>query len=374
MNLIDRYIISRFLVNFLLLFVVLFIFAAAIDLILNLDEFVEVAREAVGPEGGLISFFANLVRLALNFQGPRLFQFYSYLHGLIAIGAMGFTLGQMYREKELVAMMASGVSLFRVGTPLVVGMLLLCLVQLINQEFTLPRVAPLILRGHTEVGQHGVDEFDVTLTRDGNGSLLQAARFYPTEARLVRPTFIVRDEQGRTLERVVAKSASWDEQSGGWRLEGGLSMRHEVAQSVEGGSTARDTVDLYRTDLDPQALLLRRYGEYGAMLSLSQLGELIDSPDVVDVAALQRYRFARFAAVLLNIQVLLLTLPSFLIREPTSLLRQSMICAVIGLPVMLLSLVMMSVSVPGVSPVVSVYLPVIVLFPLVLARMMYVKT
>ena len=58
-----------------------------------------------------------VARIFLNFHGPRVFQFYSYLMGIVSIGAMGFTLAQMHQHKELVAIMASGVSLFRVAVP-----------------------------------------------------------------------------------------------------------------------------------------------------------------------------------------------------------------------------------------------------------------
>src|SRR5262245_40418278 len=109
MNLIDRHIIARFLWNFLVLFLLLFVFAIAIDLILHLDDFVDSTKAIVGEGAGLTRRVTVMVGLIFDFQGPRLFQFYAYLHGMVAIGAMGFTLAQMYRYRELVAVMASGV-------------------------------------------------------------------------------------------------------------------------------------------------------------------------------------------------------------------------------------------------------------------------
>ena len=55
MLLIDRYIIGRFLANFFILLMLLFTFAVAIDLLLELDEYLDVARASVDPEAGMIA-------------------------------------------------------------------------------------------------------------------------------------------------------------------------------------------------------------------------------------------------------------------------------------------------------------------------------
>ena len=193
MLLIDRYILTRFLSNFVILFGLLYVFAVAIDLILNLDKFVKIAREAGGEDAGFVSSFLALVRLVLDFQTPKIFQFYSYLHGLVAIGAMGFTLAQMHRFKELVAVLASGVSLQRIAMPFIAGTFAISLVQLINQEFLLPRVAPLLLRDHAAIGKSGLDDFEIQFTSDRQGNLLQAPRFDPRSNTLTAPPTSMRD-------------------------------------------------------------------------------------------------------------------------------------------------------------------------------------
>ncbi len=99
MLLIDRYILARFFVNFTLLFTLLFLFAVAIDLAVALEDFVDAARIAAGDDAGTAAVLATFTRLAVSFQSPRFFQFFAYLHGLVAIGAMGFTLAQMHRHR-----------------------------------------------------------------------------------------------------------------------------------------------------------------------------------------------------------------------------------------------------------------------------------
>ena len=76
MWLIDRHILVRFLANFVILFALLFIFAASIDVMLNLDRFVNEARRLAGADGGSVVRSLLLVKVIANFQGPRVFEFY----------------------------------------------------------------------------------------------------------------------------------------------------------------------------------------------------------------------------------------------------------------------------------------------------------
>ena len=132
---------SRMTINFVVLFALLFVLGSMIDLIVNLEEFDKVATRLT-QDSGLFAKLLTILRVAMGFEGPRIFQVYAYFHGLIAIGAMGFTAAQMWKSREFVAMMAAGVSLRQVATPFVVVAACISGVALLNQEYMLPRVAP----------------------------------------------------------------------------------------------------------------------------------------------------------------------------------------------------------------------------------------
>ena len=363
MLLLDRYILVRFTTNFALLFLLLFIFGAAIDVILGLDRFVDVARLVAGPDGGVLRFSFSLVGLIIDYQAPRLFQFYAYLHGLVAIGAMGFTLAQMHRHRELVAVMASGVSLYRVAMPFLIGVFALSIAQLFNQEMILPRDAPLLLRDYGQIGQHSVDSFDLRFTPDGKKSLFQSPSYDPQTQTMVSPTILERDDRGRTVRRITAASATWSEPQNAWALSEGLALWRvpdPQAGEAESGSL-REPIGTYATDLTPQVIMVRRFNQFAAMLSLNQISQMLDTPMLQARDALLRYRYSRFSSVLVSLLVLALTLPSFLLREPANLLRQSVQCAALAVPATVGSAIGMMVEMPGISPAVGVFLPVIVL-------------
>lgn len=369
MLLLDRYILLRFFTNFVMLFMLVFVFAAAIDVILNLDHFVDAARAAAGEDSGTGSYLLQLFALSADYQVPRFFQFYAYLHGLAAVGAMAFTLAQMHRYRELVAVMASGVSLHRIAMPFLFAVFGLSVLQLLNQELLLPRVAPLLLRDYDEIGERGITSFEVRFTPDGRGSLFQAPSYEANAMRMIAPTILERDAQGRTVRRITANAAAWSEARRAWMLERGTALRPHSGeggtQSAQPGGNifAQEKVEAFESDLTPQVLMVRRFDQFASMLSLDQISQMLKMPSVSKRASdqLLRFRYSRFSFVLVNLLVLALTLPTFLLREPANLLRQSVLCAALAVPAIVGSAIGMMVDLPGIPPALGVFLPVIVL-------------
>lgn len=374
MSLLDRYIVGRFLSNFAILFALLFVFAIAIDLLLQLDRFVEAAQVRTGEAGALWRTIV-MAGIILDFHGPRIFQFYAYMLGLISIGAMGFTLAQMHRHRELVAVLASGVRLHRVAAPLICAVFGLNLLQLLNQEFVLPKLAPLLIRNHGDIGQAGVSGFEILFTADGDGNLLQAPMFDPQTNTLSKPTILVRDDAGRTVRRITADEATWDDNAGGWRLSQGQVMRPRSNERGDPSSRfVRQPIELFETDLAPEVLKMRQYRQFAAMLSIRQIRKLLKSGQPEDRDVLVRFWFSRFTAVMINMLVLVITLPFFLLRAPANLLRQSLLCAGTAIPAMLGALIGLTVDLPGIASSVEVFLPGLVLIPIAMFQVTLVRT
>ncbi|MCI0363646.1 MAG: LptF/LptG family permease [Phycisphaerales bacterium] len=378
MSILDRYIFVRFATNFCILFGLLFLLAVGVELVLALDEFVDAARTVAGPDAGAAAVVGKVLTLAIDMQTPRVFQLYAYLHGLVAVGAVGFTLAQMTYHRELTAVMASGVSLYRVAAPFFVGVFVLSMVQLLNQELILPRIAPLLIRGYSHMGQRGADEFAVKFTPDGKGNLLQATSFDPQTRTLAWPTILERDERGRTVRRITARRATWSEEGKTWMLtKGQVIMPRSAEESGEQVMSAQ-SIDSYQTDLTPQALLVRRYNQFAAMLSLSQISQMLESDlaqrDAAQRNKLLRYRYARLSSPLVTLLVLALSLPFLLLREPGNFLRQTVICSALTIPASIGAAVGMMVELPGIPPAVGVFLPVIVLMLMALFPWTFFKT
>lgn len=374
MTILDTYILRRFLFNFVVLLLLVFVLGAAIDVVVQLDEFTSAARAmGGGGERALLTVWA-VVSLAVDFHAPRLFQFYAYLLGLTSVGAMAFTFAQMHRAREFTAIMASGVSLYRVAWPVLVAAFGLNVVHLFNANMILPRLAPLLLRSHEHLGRQGLSAFEVPLVRDGQGSLFHAALYEPESETIDYLTVIIRDDTGKSVSHITADRAEWSASRGGWMLTNGQEIRLAEEGAAVDARMLQRPVDFHRSDLSPAVLTVLRYDAFAQMLSLGQIQEMLDSTIPVDTAALARIKFGRFSIFFSNLLLLALSMQFFLLREPTNLLRQSVRCAAVTLPIAILTFILMEVEIPGIPAGASVFVPALVLLPLTMASLSLVRT
>ena len=113
--------------------------------------------------------------------------------------------------RELVAVLASGQSLYRVGKPILIVAALFSSLQILNQELIVPRIAPLVSRDHNQAGQRDMAATQVPLASDSRGNRLYAASFDPEQARLTDVTVWLFDERGANPDaRLSATEATWD--------------------------------------------------------------------------------------------------------------------------------------------------------------------
>ena len=362
---IDRYVITRFLWNFLALFGALYVFGVAVDVIISTSKFIEAADIAV-RDGRASSRWIGFALMLLDFHGPRVFQFFQFMLGMVSVGAMGFTFAQMHRSRELTALMAAGVNLRRPAMALLAAAAALNVVQLANQEWILPRLAPKLVRMHSDLVANRGSAFPVPLTRDANGRLLQADAFDPNTQQLRGLVVLERDDRGRARSRTSADSATWDAQREVWVLVNGRQIQLPgdagTASSNASGSFDQPAA-VVPTNLGPESLLTRRFRMYGQMLSTPQLLELRDGGGG-DRAVASRLLASRLFGPLVNLLVLVAAVPFFLLREPRSLLQQSLRAAAFAVPVTITALTLTTVPVAGLPAVLAAALPAAVLLPI----------
>jgi lipopolysaccharide export LptBFGC system permease protein LptF len=375
MKLLTFHIMKRMTINFIVLFTLFFLLGAVIDIIINLDEFDKIAN-SLSKDGGFFAKIFALIQVGIGFEGPRLFQVYGYLHGVIAIGAMAFTAANMLRSKEFVALMAAGISLRSIAMPFLIVMGGISVVALLNQEYMLPRVAPLLLRDHGELGKDSVGSFSVPFTPDQSGVLLLAPSLNPATGEIKEPTFLVRDDKGRMIRQIRATSATWDGvASGRWILQNGRAV-DVVFDEETAQAEILPPIDVayYETELSPYILTLHRYGQFIGMLGMTQLNSMLEVAGTFDAPMLRRHWYSRFASIAINILTMIIVIPLFVTREPVILSRQAMKCGGIALTILFGGTIVMLMPVQGFPAVVSVFLPVLVLFPVGLLQLVNIRT
>ncbi|MEM6458760.1 MAG: LptF/LptG family permease [Planctomycetota bacterium] len=332
MKTLDRYIVKQFLTNFVVLFAVVMLLFVSLDLIVDLDEFVQ-AGEVHQDFWYGVPLLATLAAV-VDYYVPVVLLVYVFFNGLIVVGAMGFTIVGLQRHRELTAVIASGVSLYRVAAPILVTGFVLSTLTLPVQEFLLPPQAPKLVRAKSELKlpNKGLESREVFYARAGGRDLLSAARFDAESGVLHGLRVLHRDAAGTTLESITAERATWDDAARAWRLEGGFAER-PVGEAVAGGATTQTLypVSAYETGLSPTVLLARRDALFASLLSIRTLEALSDN---VAVSPAQRDRVrqivsGRFSLMALNVLVLVMGLPFFLKRLPGNTLSVSLRAAAV---------------------------------------------
>jgi len=371
MRILDRSILMRFLGNFAVIFLLLYVFAVSIDTIVQAQKFVNAAREASSDNQATI---LGILKAVFDFHGPRVFQVYQYLAGLVAVGAMGFTLAQLHRNRELVAMMAAGISLPRVAMPIVVGGVLLGSIQALDNEVIVPRLAAKLMRDHSELAKSTVKQLPVQLVADDRGALLHAEAFDRSTSTMRGFVALERGSGGALVSRVQAPLATWDEARQAWMLKDGRRVKTADARDQRTQRLAVTTpVEEFPSSLSPSALVMRENRMFAHMMSSRQIVSMASEGSVSSADA-RRFVIGRWGAIIANVLVLVASLPYFLLREPANVLGQAVRCAAFAVPMSLGAMVAMTVPLSGLGPTAGVLIPIAILIPLAVWRISGVRT
>ncbi|TVQ62040.1 MAG: LptF/LptG family permease [Phycisphaerales bacterium] len=384
MNLLDRYIARQFLLNIVILAVILFSFVITIDAAINMNRFARLADqmgsvineagETVQP-GGLRRTLM-VVLLIADLWWPRLFQLSGFLLGMLLVAGMGFTCAQMVHKRELVAVLASGQSLHRVWRPFLIVAVGLSVLQVLNQELVLPRIAPLLTRDHGQAGQRALGETRVPLLADSLGRRFYAETF-DADAGTIEGLIVYEfDASGVAERRISARRAAW--RDGAWACE-----PQAVSVSLKDRRAPAVLLDRIETDLDPTTIRARRFAGYAQNLSFAEVSQLIRLSRRLDgstaeadanIARLERIRWGRFAVLASNVLALIICLPFFIMRVPGNMAIQGLRVAPVAGVALMGGVLGSAAAVPGLPPVLGVFVPVMILVPVAIATASSVKT
>lgn len=322
LSILDRYLLRSLLLNYLIALGTMLSLYVVLDLFVNMDEFTE--------QGDPV---ATVVRNIISYYWPNLFLYLAQLSSVITLFACMATIARMRRLNEMTALLASGVSLYRVARPILFFGIAAAGLLVIDTEVLIPMVAHKLARDHDDAD--GKRAYEVLFMRDREGALLSAGRFHPTRRDLQRLLVLTRDDSGAVIQTLEADHATWEppdllRSQGRWRLmRGRLTTRLRTAGA--GLGPREDKVvsypSYYESDLSPEGIQLRQSEGWIRFLSLSQLGELQRRGGANLIAIIQTIH-ARRAAPIVGIVLLLLGMPFFLTRIPGSILTDTGRCLI----------------------------------------------
>jgi len=320
MKILDKYVAKNFLIGYAIAFCVLIGLRIIIDLFVNLDEFTEHA------DLGALAVIKNvLIFYCLNST-----LYFRDFAGMITVVAAAFSLGKMVRSNELVAVMASGVSLKRVIAPIVLLAILLTAILVVDQEFIIPPLSDKLVRSKDTLP--GEESYNVWFITDGYGSLILSQKFDVKTSTLYNPTILLRrktDKPGiwEPVGRIDAEMAvGYDHKSGNWNLINGQYTEKDSQKGAQ-------PIAAYASDITPKDIPVRCKSEHKTLLSLRQLASLAKQrTKIKDLAQLYSQKHFRITEPIINFVMLMLCLPILVCRDPKAMKSAVMISfAMVGL-------------------------------------------
>jgi lipopolysaccharide export LptBFGC system permease protein LptF len=306
MKLLDKYIAKNFMIGYCIAFCVLIGLRIVIDLFVNLDEFTE------HPDLGSLAIIKNI----LSFYGLHCTLYFRDFAGMITVVAAAFSLGKMVRSNELVAVMASGVSLKRVIGPILLLALLLTGLFVIDQELIIPPLSDKLVRSQDAVP--GQESYDVWFIIDGNGSLICSQKFDVKTSTLHYPTIVTRRKKANALTwevigRISAEKMVYDPNAREWILTNGRFTEKDPGKITQ-------PIASYSSDITPKDIPVRRKSRHLTLLSSRQLAILAaQRTKVKDRAQLYSQKHFRITEPIINLAMLMVCLPILVCRDPKSM-------------------------------------------------------
>ena len=307
-KIIDRYIAREYLISYLIAMVVVLSMRVLIDLLIEFDEFAETTSSGAAP-GAL-----EVIRNISGYYGPKLFEYFRDFSGTIILLAAAFSLARLTRNNELVAVLASGISLKRVIAPIVFLGFLLNMLMVCDQELILPRLADKLSRRHDEMAELRL--LHNLFLPDRDNSLVYARTYDPGTQTMTDVRILLRDK-GRMISRITADQARWDGQA--WVLSGAGACYFQIGDDQKNPAEIWKDISRWTSDLTPEYLWLQRHSAYKGLMSSAELTDLLRRnlrpADRADAISEKHFRFTD---PVINMVMLLLGLPMLVSREKRS--------------------------------------------------------
>jgi lipopolysaccharide export system permease protein len=179
MLIIPRYLLRQFLQIFVICFVSLIGLYIVIDLFGHLDHFSSYAEK----EGNLLGVIAR-------YYAYHSLAFFDGVSGLLAMISAMFTVAWLARHQEMTALLAAGISKFRIIKPLLFAAAAVSLLGVLNRELVIPRVRNELTRDTKDLGGGAARELEARFDADTN-ILLGGESVILGDRRILNPSFVL---------------------------------------------------------------------------------------------------------------------------------------------------------------------------------------
>jgi lipopolysaccharide export system permease protein len=253
MRVLDRYIALKFLRALLFSLLVFIAIYVIVDLVEHLDTFVD----AQATTGQVVRYYLNFIPAIVVLTLP-----------IAVLMATLFTVGGLSKSNELLAMRSSGLSLWRIGLPLLGWGLALSLLLLVFSEMVVPRTEQErsdILNLEIEKKQSDRRTIAYHVYVQGQDHRMFRLERYDIEQRRGWGVLVQAIEDARVLWTIRANEMQWVDSM--WVLRNGEERTFASEEWIPFDSLARPDWketpgDLSQRDRSPENMGYRELSEY----------------------------------------------------------------------------------------------------------------
>ena len=316
----DKYLLSRFLYVFGILYVSTFGLFVVFDSFTNVDGFQK------GSQGILV--ILKKISVYYLFQSSL---FFDLVASILSVISVMIVFALLYRYSEIHPILAAGISTYRLMVPVVAGTMVVSVVVIVNQEFIIPRISHRLQASHDEGDTQKVKGvYDgVTHIHIGGDRLslsdgrIKAARFALPKPRITE-----------TLTTLSAREATYyranDGRPAGWHLKDVSPKFEAVRLTAEGREVVmplKNPNDIFvATDINFETLCNRSRSYVYA--STPELIRRIKNPayDIVSIRSQLIHLHTRLIRPLLSVIMVLVAVPLIIRKESTGLVGNLAVC------------------------------------------------
>lgn len=377
MKTLDKYIAKSFMTGYAISFMVMVGLCITVDLFVNIDEFAEHSSK------GILAVLGNI----FYYYGAQSTLYFRDLAGFITVMAAAFSLGKMTKNNELIAVMASGVSLKRVIAPIIFLSIIITGFLIIDQELLIPKLANKLVRSQDYDKAIG-ESYDFWFLEDSSGNLICTVYYTERDMTMTMPTIILRqhdpqNNQWDVTGKIKADKAVYDPTAKRWELTNGVKTTLDAARSKTTGLKnipQINPVEFFETDITPLQIPLRNQESYKAMLSSAQLANLANQKSKIkDQAELLSQKHFRITDPIINMIMLMVALPVLVCRDPKAMKPAIMKSFAITGACFVITFACKMVSTEeflfnDIRPELWAWLPVVIFFPIAMMELDAMKT
>jgi len=210
--LIDRYLLRGQLQAFCIVFLSLAGLTFVIDAFTNLEEFVTHAEKTGG-----------LAQLLGRYYGYRLISFFDATSPIISLASGMFALSWLERHNELTALLAAGITRWRIARPAILFTAVVSLIAVTNREFLLPAIRTAISRNAQDLSGKNDKPFEARYDHETE-ILFRGRTFQEATRRIESPSLLMPPLLADYGPQIDAVEALWRpgtaDHSAGYLLRG----------------------------------------------------------------------------------------------------------------------------------------------------------